>query len=134
MARGGVPEFYQGLGITLVGSMPSVGVYFGLYQYVKKQMDARKDMSPYISITVSAGVGNFIARYVRITLMHASCEYSLYGLRVGQVYALATKQEALVSVFFVVVFVFFFLCFIFNFTAACYKALHHLLHVTCLPI
>lgn len=62
LARGGVPELYQGLGVTLVGSMPSVGIYFGLYQYVKKRMDARENMSPYISITVSAGVGNFIAR------------------------------------------------------------------------
>lgn len=63
LARGGVPELYQGLGVTLVGSMPAVGIYFGLYQFVKKQMDSKKDMSPYISITVSAGVGNFIARF-----------------------------------------------------------------------
>ena len=62
LARGGVPELYQGLGVTLIGSMPAVGVYFGLYQFVKKQMDAVQDMSPYVSITVSAGVGNFIAR------------------------------------------------------------------------
>lgn len=44
--------------------MPAVGVYFGLYQFVKKQMDAKDDVSPYLSITVSAGIGNFIARYV----------------------------------------------------------------------
>lgn len=62
VARGGVRELYQGLGVTLVGSMPAVGVYFGLYQFVKKQMDARDSMSPYLSITVSAGVGNFVAR------------------------------------------------------------------------
>lgn len=70
LARGGVPELYQGLGVTLIGSMPAVGVYFGLYQFVKKQMDAMDDMSPYISITVSAGVGNFIARCV---LMRVPC-------------------------------------------------------------
>lgn len=62
LARGGVRELYQGLGVTLVGSMPSVGVYFGLYQFVKKQMDGRENMSPYVSIVVSAGVGNFVAR------------------------------------------------------------------------
>ena len=56
-------ELYQGLGVTLVGSMPSVGIYFGLYQFVKKQMDAKENVSPYLSIIVSAGVGNFIARY-----------------------------------------------------------------------
>lgn len=70
LARGGVPELYQGLGVTLIGSMPAVGVYFGLYQFVKKQMDAMHDMSPYISITVSAGVGNFIAR---CALLRVAC-------------------------------------------------------------
>lgn len=63
LARGGVPELYQGLGVTLIGSMPSVGVYFGLYQYAKRQMDAKDGMSPYVSIAVSAGLGNFVARY-----------------------------------------------------------------------
>ncbi|CAM9199283.1 unnamed protein product [Ectocarpus sp. 8 AP-2014] len=66
LARGGVPELYQGLGVTLVGSMPAVGVYFGLYQFVKNQMDAKQGMSPYLSITVSAGVGNFIASFFRV--------------------------------------------------------------------
>ncbi|CAM9315501.1 unnamed protein product [Ectocarpus sp. 4 AP-2014] len=66
LARGGVPELYQGLGVTLVGSMPAVGVYFGLYQFVKNQMDAKQGISPYLSITVSAGVGNFIASFFRV--------------------------------------------------------------------
>ncbi|CAM9813464.1 unnamed protein product [Ectocarpus fasciculatus] len=66
LARGGVPELYQGLGVTLVGSMPAVGVYFGLYQFVKNQLDAKYDISPYLSITVSAGVGNFIASFFRV--------------------------------------------------------------------
>lgn len=62
LARGGVPELYQGLGVTLIGSMPSVGIYFGIYQFVKKQMDSHSGVSPYLSITISAGAGNFIAR------------------------------------------------------------------------
>lgn len=62
LVRGGVRELYQGLGVTLIGSMPSVGVYFGLYQFVKKQLDSRGNMSPYLSVAVSAGVGNFVAR------------------------------------------------------------------------
>lgn len=62
IARGGVGELYQGLGVTLVGSMPAVGVYFGLYQFVKKELDAKEYISPYLSITVSAGIGNFVAR------------------------------------------------------------------------
>lgn len=69
VARGGVPELYQGLGVTLVGSMPAVGVYFGLYQFVKNQMDAREGVPSYISITVSAGVGNLIARYILYSLL-----------------------------------------------------------------
>lgn len=65
VARGGVKEMYQGLGVTLVGSTPAVGIYFGRYQFVKKQMDAKENVSPYLSIIVSVGVGNFIARWAR---------------------------------------------------------------------
>ena len=88
LARGGVPELYQGLGVTLVGSMPAVGVYFGLYQFVKKQMDGKKDMSPYVSITVSAGVGNFIARSDRCRVVefffssaNRSCVFAIFCAR-----------------------------------------------------
>eukprot|EP00752_Nemacystus_decipiens_P003992 g3657.t1 len=91
LARGGVPELYQGLGVTLVGSMPSVGVYFGLYQFVKNQMDGQKDMSPFISITVSAGVGNFIASFLRVPY-----EVVKQRLQVGQY---PTTMVALQSIY-----------------------------------
>jgi hypothetical protein len=35
VARKGVGALYSGLGITLVGSIPAVSVYFGVYQYTK---------------------------------------------------------------------------------------------------
>ncbi|CAM9371335.1 unnamed protein product [Hapterophycus canaliculatus] len=91
LARGGVPELYQGLGVTLIGSMPAVGVYFGLYQFVKKQLDAKQGMSPYLSITVSAGVGNFIASFFRVPY-----EVVKQRLQVGQY---PTTSVALTSIY-----------------------------------
>ena len=64
LERGGFMELYVGLKVTVLGSFPSVGVYFGIYQFTKRQMDAIEGMSPNLSIVVSAGVGNFVARYV----------------------------------------------------------------------
>ena len=61
-------ELYVGLKVTVLGSFPSVGVYFGLYQFTKRQMDAIEGMSPQLSIVVSAGVGNFVARYASYML------------------------------------------------------------------
>ena len=63
LERGGFMELYVGLKVTVLGSFPSVGVYFGIYQFTKRQMDAIEGMSPNLSIVVSAGVGNFVARY-----------------------------------------------------------------------
>lgn len=36
--RKGVGALYTGLGVTLVGSIPAVSVYFGVYQAAKKAM------------------------------------------------------------------------------------------------
>eukprot|EP00904_Undaria_pinnatifida_P010616 jgi/Undpi1/6685/HiC_scaffold_20.g09164.m1 len=66
LERGGFMELYVGLKVTVLGSFPSVGVYFGIYQFTKRQMDAIEGMSPNLSIVVSAGVGNFVASAFRV--------------------------------------------------------------------
>lgn len=91
LARGGIAELYQGLGVTLVGSMPSVGVYFGLYQFVKKQIDSHGNISPYLSVTISAGVGNFVASFFRVP-------YEVVKQRL-QVGAYPTTMVALKSIY-----------------------------------
>jgi len=36
--RKGVGALYSSLGVTLVGSIPAVSVYFGVYQYSKRTL------------------------------------------------------------------------------------------------
>ena len=38
VAKKGIMSLYSGLGVTLVGSIPAVAVYFGVYQYSKKAL------------------------------------------------------------------------------------------------
>ena len=38
VARKGAGALYSGLGVTLVGSIPAVSVYFGVYQFSKKSL------------------------------------------------------------------------------------------------
>jgi solute carrier family 25 S-adenosylmethionine transporter 26 len=37
----GIGSLYSGIGVTVLGSMPSVGFYFGVYHYVKKKGEER---------------------------------------------------------------------------------------------
>ncbi|CAM9487761.1 unnamed protein product [Chrysoparadoxa australica] len=66
LSRGGPPALYSGLGVTLLGSIPSVGIYFGIYQYCKRKSDMIEWMPPKLGICCSAGVGNFIASFFRV--------------------------------------------------------------------
>jgi len=38
---GGVGNLYAGLGVSAVGAMPSVGLYFGVYAYCKRMIGPR---------------------------------------------------------------------------------------------
>jgi Mitochondrial carrier protein len=64
LARSGVPALYSGLGVTIIGSMPSVGIYFGIYGYCRRKFDSSPRLSRNASIALSAGIGNLIARSV----------------------------------------------------------------------
>eukprot|EP00566_Odontella_aurita_P010789 CAMPEP_0113528006 /NCGR_PEP_ID=MMETSP0015_2-20120614/1602_1 /TAXON_ID=2838 /ORGANISM="Odontella" /LENGTH=396 /DNA_ID=CAMNT_0000426485 /DNA_START=174 /DNA_END=1364 /DNA_ORIENTATION=+ /assembly_acc=CAM_ASM_000160 len=80
--EGGVRNLYSGLVVSALGSMPSVGLYFGVYSYSKKKLipffrealGSGRDGTPVLSdtalrsiaIVCSAAVGNTIASSFRV--------------------------------------------------------------------
>ncbi|KAL9184077.1 hypothetical protein ACHAXT_002163 [Thalassiosira profunda] len=80
----GFLNLYAGLGVAVVGSMPSVGLYFGVYSYCKKAIEPRskacfgsertdgKDAAcsdgalRTLTIACSAAIGNTVASFSRV--------------------------------------------------------------------
>lgn len=66
----GFLEFYAGVGVAVVGSMPSVGLYFGIYSFCKKtfqQWDHENyEQRQIMYIALSAAIGNTIASASRV--------------------------------------------------------------------
>mmetsp|Transcript_38953 Transcript_38953/g.80892 ORF Transcript_38953/g.80892 Transcript_38953/m.80892 type:complete len:444 (-) Transcript_38953:171-1502(-) len=61
---GGVANFYAGLGVTVVGAIPGVALYFGVYQFCKNKFLTQTEWGakrPRVSIALSAAIGNSIA-------------------------------------------------------------------------
>jgi len=73
---GGFFELYAGVGVAVVGSMPSVGLYFGVYSYCKRLIQPRlvpddpnnkyRGLLMMLTITTSAAIGNTIASFSRV--------------------------------------------------------------------
>ena len=76
---GGILNLYAGLDVAVIGSMPSVGLYFGVYSYSKrtigpfleKQCKALKLNLPQntlrtLTIATSAALGNTVASFSRV--------------------------------------------------------------------
>lgn len=73
-------ELYAGLGVSVVGAMPSVGLYFGVYSYAKEKLSPFLEnklgnnedipVSPSaartLSIAASAAIGNTVASFSRV--------------------------------------------------------------------
>jgi solute carrier family 25 S-adenosylmethionine transporter 26 len=69
-------ELYAGLGVSVLGAMPSVGLYFGVYSYCKRtiypilQQAFGNTLSDSVlwtvSIAASAAVGNTVASFSRV--------------------------------------------------------------------
>jgi solute carrier family 25 S-adenosylmethionine transporter 26 len=51
-----------------VGALPGVSLYFGVYQYCKKKLQATKwgERNPLIAVAVSAAIGNSVASFSRV--------------------------------------------------------------------
>jgi solute carrier family 25 S-adenosylmethionine transporter 26 len=76
----GFLELYAGLGVAVVGAMPSVGLYFGVYSYAKEKLSpymqknlGENDNIPIstaaartLSIGASAAIGNTVASFSRV--------------------------------------------------------------------
>jgi len=85
----GVMGLYAGVGVTVVGAMPSVGLYFGVYSYSKRvignfledtfvakrsdtcdvneeTIERRKKILTILSIATSAAIGNTVASVARV--------------------------------------------------------------------
>lgn len=65
---GGAGKFYAGLGVSVVGAMPGVSLYFGVYQYCKKKFrDTQWGQAyPRVAIALSAAIGNSVASFSRV--------------------------------------------------------------------
>ena len=63
----GVRGLWSGIGITLVGSMPSVAVYFGVYSSVKSRLvEIFPPEFKLLAVALSAAVGNTFASVLRV--------------------------------------------------------------------
>mmetsp|Transcript_22262 Transcript_22262/g.34281 ORF Transcript_22262/g.34281 Transcript_22262/m.34281 type:complete len:395 (+) Transcript_22262:245-1429(+) len=82
----GFLELYAGLGVAVVGSMPSVGLYFGVYSYCKRTLEptlttwfsshtndtngstggVSEGMIRTLTIASSAAIGNTVASFSRV--------------------------------------------------------------------
>jgi hypothetical protein len=73
--QGGVLNLYAGLDVAVIGSMPSVGLYFGVYSYCKRNLlpileknlgEERAGLAKSLAVATSAAVGNAIASASRV--------------------------------------------------------------------
>ena len=74
LKRGGVGELYSGVAVTVLGSMPSVGLYFGVYHFCKKKGAeylerndaASAPLAKTANIALAAAIGNTVASFTRV--------------------------------------------------------------------
>jgi Mitochondrial carrier protein len=66
--KGGFGNFYSGLSINVIGAIPSVALYFGVYSYCKQRLLETKfgQQSPIVCIATSAAIGNTVASFSRV--------------------------------------------------------------------
>ncbi len=65
--RSGVGGLWAGLGVTVLGSSPSVAVYFGAYSSCKKYFtNIMPDSAYLLAVAISASIGNTFASVLRV--------------------------------------------------------------------
>ncbi|EKX52996.1 hypothetical protein GUITHDRAFT_101444 [Guillardia theta CCMP2712] len=59
--------FTRGLDVTLIGSVPSTAVYFGVYQFLKRKFTQQLGLEYKLTaVALSASTANFIAAFFRV--------------------------------------------------------------------
>ena len=57
----------RGLDVTLIGSVPSTAVYFGVYQFLKRKFTQQLGLEYKLTaVALSASTANFIAAFFRV--------------------------------------------------------------------
>lgn len=64
-AAGGFQRLYRGIQATAFGSVPSSALFFGTYEFSKKQL-ARLDTSPVFNHMIAAALGEAVACLIRV--------------------------------------------------------------------
>lgn len=73
--QGGILNLYAGLDVAVIGSMPSVGLYFGVYSYCKRNLlpllekklgEEKVGLARSLAVATSAAMGNAIASASRV--------------------------------------------------------------------
>lgn len=62
----GVLALYRGLGVNLVGAVPSMAAYFALYHAFRPALAARLRLPPLLLIAISASLANTFAATLRV--------------------------------------------------------------------
>jgi solute carrier family 25 (mitochondrial S-adenosylmethionine transporter), member 26 len=80
---GGFGNFYAGLSVTVLGAMPGVALYFGVYSYCKQSLGRTKigRQHPTAVIAVSAALGNSVASFSRVPyeVLKQKLQTGVYG-------------------------------------------------------
>lgn len=66
---GGIANFYAGLGVSVLGSIPGVAIYFGVYQFAKQRFREQTEWGqehPRVAIALAAALGNSVASATRV--------------------------------------------------------------------
>lgn len=99
-SRGSWTHFYAGLGVTVIGAMPGVALYFGVYSYCKRKLLTAPEpfgpSHPTLCVAVSAALGNTIASFSRVPyeVVKQQLQTGLYTSTRHALTSIATSGQA----------------------------------------
>lgn len=101
---GGISNFYSGLSINVLGSIPSIALYFGVYSYCKQTLLSTKfgKENKLICIASSAAIGNTIASFSRVPyeVLKQQLQTGVYTSTYNALYAVFTTKGQFMNMIF----------------------------------